>query len=297
MNGDGDASKKGSWQTLTTGFGASTSYIGPELFFGKTLTDSVVGKKVALIKYSVGGTYLGKSEGWLPPSSYNGTGGTLYNNLISCITSAMKSINTAFDTSKYTPKYAGFVWLQGEFDAYDTIYANAYAKNLKNLISDIRTKVSVSDLPVILPLIDTLSDWTYYSIVRAADVAMKQQLTNVDTLETKYCPMASGSIYEAHLHYNAKGQVTIGTVSAQRWLAMKYNYGQAVPVAYRYSQKAIQQQTSFTNSSSGMLFDVSGRRIVKMNGQTENMPFGIFITNSNQTNAQYKVILNGIKTR
>jgi hypothetical protein len=296
MNGDGDASKKGSWQTLATGFGATTSYIGPELFFGKTLTDSVVGKKVALIKYSIGGTYLGKSDGWLPPSSNNGTGGTLYNNLISCMTSAMNSINTAFDTSKYTPKYAGFVWLQGEFDAYDLTLSNAYATNLKNLISDIRTKVNVSDLPVILPLIDTLSDWTYYSIVRAADVAMKQQLTNVDTLETKYCPMGTGS-YVAGLHYNAKGQVTIGTVSAQRWLAMNYNYGQAVPVAYRYSQKSIQQQAYFTQSSSGMLFDVSGRRIMKMNGQSKNVPFGIFITNSNHADAQYRVILNSRNTR
>jgi hypothetical protein len=287
---EGDASKLKKWLTLGTGFGSNANNIGPELFLGRTLSDSFPGTKIALIKCSSGSTYLGKASDWLPPSSNNGTGGTLYQRMVNSIDVALKAFDDAFDTAQYTPKWAGFVWLQGEFDAYDTIYANAYKKNLTNLINDLRAQLKVSDLPVIIPMIDAQNQWTYNSIVRAADVAVTKTLKNVDTLDTK-------GYSTDGTHYKAQGQVKIGTVTAQRWINMKYNYGQPVPVAYRYSQKSIQQQASFTNSSSGMLFDVSGRRIVKMNGQAKNMPFGIFITNSNRADAQYKVILNGIKTR
>ncbi|HAJ79208.1 MAG TPA: hypothetical protein DCO75_05505 [Fibrobacteres bacterium] len=288
---EGDASKKLTWLTLGTGFGSKANNIGPELFLGRTLSDSFPTTKFAFIKCCSGSTYLGKASDWLPPSSNDGKGGGLYRKMVdTAIVNALKTFNTAFDTAQYTPKWAGFVWLQGEFDANDTTYANPYEKNLTNLINDLRAQLKVDDLPVIIPMIDVQNQWKYNSIVRAADVKVAQTLENVDTLDTKgYATDGT--------HYTGQGQVKIGTVSAQRWLAMKYNYGQAVPVAYRYSQKSIQQQASFTNSSSGLLFDVSGRRMVKMNGQTENMPFGIFITNRNQADAQYKVILNGIKTR
>lgn len=274
---EGDATKLRKWLTLGPGFGSSASNIGPELYLGRTLSDSFPTTQIALIKCCSGSTYLGKASDWLPPSSNNGTGGALYRKMVdTAIVNALKTFNTAFDTTQYTPKWAGFVWLQGEFDAEDLTLSNAYNTNLTNLIKDIRNQLKVSDLPVIIPLIDVQTQWTYNSIIRAAEVAMTTTYKNVDTRDTKGYP-TNGT------HYTGPGQVKIGTVTAQRWMKMKYNYGQIVPVTYQYSPSSnVQQQAYGALLSPSFIFDVAGRRIRTSNGSFENMPFGVFIATYKQ---------------
>jgi hypothetical protein len=270
---DGDGSKLGKWQTLGPGFGATASNLGPELYFGRTLSDSMPGKKIALIKDSKGGTYLAKATEWLPPSSNNGTGGTLYNTMMNHIDAALKSFNSAFDTSQYTPRWAGFVWLQGEFDAFDKTMSGAYEKNLTNLIHDIRAKVKVDDLPTILPMIDVQSQWTNNSIIRAADVAVKQKLKNVDTMDTKGLP-TDGS------HYRAAGYVKIGHVCALRWLNLHFNYGPSVGIGANYSHLTISRQPAHAVTLPiDALFDVSGRRIRCARGAHGSGP-GLLLTHN-----------------
>jgi hypothetical protein len=285
MDAEGDAAKRGKWLTLGPGFGSTSSNLGPELFFGRILSDSAPGKskKIALIKDAVSGTTLGQAGGWLPPSSNNGTGGTLYKNMMTHIDKAMKSFTTAFDTSKFTPRWAGFVWLQGENDAMQQSTASTYETNLTNLIKDIRAKVEVPDLPVILPMIDVQSRWTYNSQVRAADVACKQKLKNVDTMDTKGLPTNG-------IHYMAQGHVKIGTICAQRWLNMNFTYGNGtVPIVYHNRQPEISMLYQVLPFSSGILFDVMGRKIGALDGkglksmlQQSGQNNGIFILQFNQ---------------
>lgn len=246
---EGDASKMKKWSTLGPGFGSSGSCLGPELFFGRTLSDSMPGKKIAFIKVAKSGTYLGKATEWLPPSSNNGTGGTYYQSMMTSIDAALKAFNSAFDTTQYAPKWAGFVWLQGEFDAMDQTLADKYETNLTNLIKDIRTKTGVNDFPIILPMIDVQSRWTYNSKVRAADIAVKNKLENVDTMDTKGLP-SNG------IHYSAAGQVKIGTISAQRWLNMDY-FGH-VPVVYYSKNTTRIVPLSITETA---VFDLTGRKL------------------------------------
>lgn len=259
MDADGDAAKKKKWLTLGTGFGATSSNLGPELSFGRALSDSMPGKKIAIIKDAVGGTYLSKTGGWLPPSSNNGTGGTLYKNMMTAIDAAMKSIGGAFDSTLYTPRWAGFVWLQGENDALDQTSANAYEKNLTNLIKGIREKVNVADLPVILPLIAIQSIWPHDSTVRVADVTVKQKLPNIDTLDTKEFPSDG-------IHFKAAGYWKIGGLAALRWLNMHYNYGPVVPVAYQNRRPEAARRFQASSLSLVNIFDVSGRTVGAFDG-------------------------------
>jgi lysophospholipase L1-like esterase len=253
---DCDASKKGKWLPLGPGFGSQAVNFGLELFLGKTLSDSMPGVKIAFIKNSVCGTVLGQSDAWLPPSSNKGTGGTLYKNMMTHIDAAMKSFGSAFDTANYIPRWAGFIWLQGESDAMNQNLANAYEANLDNLIKDIRAKVGAADLPVVLPLITTLPKWTYNVKIRDADVAMKLKLKNVDTLETKEYQTPDG------MHYNAAGQMQIGTIAALRWLAMKYADGIAVPVVHDHAAPpALFREQRWTASRPVLLFDMTGRLV------------------------------------
>ncbi len=275
-----DNGKLKKWLTLGPGFGSSTSNIGPELFIGRTLSDSLPTTKIALIKVCCGSTYLGNyaskpNDCWVPPSSNNGKAGPHYMRMLSAIETAFKSFNSAFDTAQYIPRWAGFVWFQGEFDGQVKSLADAYEANLSCLINDVRKDLKVNDLPVIIPMIDVQSQWTYNSIVRAADVAVKQKLKNVDTMDTKGLP-TDGT------HYKAAGYIKIGQICALRWMNMHFNYGPPVPIICNYSySSASQQMKQAASLPPCALFDLSGRRIYGAfeNGFNPSISrHGVFIT-------------------
>lgn len=249
---EGDNSKMRKWLTLEPGFGSSQlnggkTAFGPELLFGKTVSDSLPGIKIAIIKDAVSGTSLAESNnGWRPPSS-GGTVGTLYSNMMKHIKDALGSL----DTTKYTIHMAGFVWLQGEFDAMDKTQkqANEYETNLTNLIKDIRDTLNTEDLPVILPMIDAQSIWTYNAKVRAADIAVRNKLENVDTLDTK-------GFETDGIHYKAPGVIKIGRIAAQRWLAMNYySPVSVIPVSRNTMRPLIISDRDLS------FFDCAGRKI------------------------------------
>lgn len=276
LEGDGSQNKKGKWLTLGMGFDAFGSTLGPELSFGRTLSDSMADTKIAFIKSAVGGTYLGKSGEWLPPSSNNGKGGTLYQNMMGHIEAALKSFNSAFDTAQYMPRWAGFVWFQGEFDAYDMTYAGAYEQNLTNLINDIRKHVEVEDLPIIIPMIDVQNQWTHNSVVRTADIKVSQNMENVDTVDTKGLP-TDGT------HYRADGYITIGHRCAQRWLSMNYKYSPVVAVKNPIRQMP-RDRFQVVPYSSTALFNLSGR-LIAADRSFDRLPYGVVISTLHQPGA------------
>ena len=263
------------WATLGPGFGNDANHFGPELFFGKTLSDSMPGVKIAFIKDASSGTYLGQTGGWLPPSSNNGTGGTLYRNMMTHIDKALASFNKAFDTAQYEPRWAGFVWLQGEFDGMDQNLANKYETNLTNLIKDIRAKAGVENLPVIIEMIKPVSMWQYAATIRAAEVACAQKLENVDTMDTKDLALSSDNV-----HYNAASMIKIGAISAQRWLKMEFTASWwDSPVVYR-SKDNMARPVSRTLSEAGFpaaIFDLRGRSVSAAHSAKTTAAHGLFI--------------------
>lgn len=245
------------WSTLEPGFGGDRDHFGPELYFGKVLADSMPDTKIAFIKDATSGTYLGQSGGWLPPSS--GGPGTLYRNMMNHIDDALEQFNDAFDTSRYSPRWAGFIWHQGEFDAWnDRGLAEEYEENLTNLVNDIREMAGDDSMPAIIPMI-TGTMWQYQNIVRDAECAVAEKLVNADTMDTDGYALSRDNI-----HFNAESQMKIGTICAERWLAMEYcnewwTDTIPTPVAYRPVTTAV---TAAPLPSSGLtFFDLSGRKI------------------------------------
>lgn len=251
-----DNNKK-KWSNLGMGFGQDATHFGPELFFGKVLSDSMSGKKIGFIKNAKSGTYLGQTGGWMPPSSNNGTGGTLYKGMMTQIDTALKNFNTAFDTTQYSPRWVGFIWLQGEFDGMDATLADKYEVNMTNLIKDIRTKTNVEDLPVIMAMIKPISNWKFADKVRSANIAIKSKLKNCDTMDTKNLALSSDNV-----HYSGKSMVIIGTECAQRWLAMKYL--KDIPVRITIPSLASTNAPSFTPLQPAATFDLSGRKMASL---------------------------------
>jgi hypothetical protein len=170
--------------------------------------------------------------------------------------------------------------LQGEFDGWqdaDKKYADAYETNLTNLIKDIRTKTSTPDLPVIIPMIYLGGMWKLAATIRTAEVAVTKKLENCDTTETKDYKLTDGA------HYDAAGMVKIGTICAQRWLAMKY-LDVVVPVINAPGKNI---SIALPISKNVTSYDLTGRKIVQL-------PVGI-LDNTAERSIHMIINVNGNK--
>ncbi len=183
------------WQALKPGLGATPHNFGPELTFGQDASAYFRGDKIAIIKFSVGGTTL--NEDWRPPSS-GGAVGWLYTNFINDVTSALDTL-----TKNYLVEIMGVCWMQGEYDALDKTKANNYQSNLGNFISDVRTQLNKSQLPFVVGMIDCSSSWKYNATVRQAEINVAKTTTAVSIFDTH-------SLGTDGVHYNTAGQIELG---------------------------------------------------------------------------------------
>ncbi len=215
-DGEIDASKKKKWMNNGMDFGHAAGWFGPELVFGKTLSDSLSGTKIALIKHSVGSTYL--ATDWRPPSS-GGTVGSLFTNAMATVKSGLAALDP-----QYTPVWSGVLWMQGEFDGNNQTYANEYQSNLANFVKDVRAQLNAPNLPFIIGMIDSSNNWRYAGTIRAAERAVAKNGTNISTVDTK-------GFETDGTHYKLNGMIALGKGFAIDYLA-KYNTptGVMVPV-------------------------------------------------------------------
>ncbi len=107
---------------------------GPELAFGRGLTDQLKDKKIALIKFAEGGTSLAKD--WNPEVKER-----LYPAFLEFTRKSLKELKDQGHT--YTIR--GMIWHQGESDA--ALTAEDYQKRLTAFITAVRTDLKVADLP------------------------------------------------------------------------------------------------------------------------------------------------------
>jgi hypothetical protein len=121
---------------------------GPELSFTKKVISDDV--KIAIIKYSFGGTALYPGAGygdWHPDQKR-----------INHLDNALSTINNAFDVADINGDVrldrlipSGIIWMQGESDDDHSKGASeAYYDNLKNLINLLRASLRNEKLPVII---------------------------------------------------------------------------------------------------------------------------------------------------
>jgi hypothetical protein len=202
-DGEIDNSKKKKWLNNGMDFGHAIGWFGPELVFGKTLSDSLAGTKIALIKHSVGSTYL--ATHWRPPSS-GGTTGQLYTAMLATVKAGLASLDP-----QYTPEWSGILWMQGEFDGQNQSYANEYQTNLGNFVKDVRSELKAPTVPFIIGMIDSSRSWQFAGTIRAAERAVAKNVTNVGLVDT-YGFATDGT------HYKLDGMIALGKGYAMNWL-------------------------------------------------------------------------------
>ncbi len=187
---------------------------GAELVLGRVLGTTKY-SPTSLIKVAQGGTSL--YVNWLPPSAARRTGrpvGPLYTDLSRRIKSLQTNPASVHpDCASRSCRWAGFVWFQGENDAFDLSNAQAYGQNLKDFIADVRSEVGSSKLPVVVVKIGS---WAQ-SLSHGSTVAAAQQAI---VAADPYAGLVTTEDLSGFYHYDPAAQLIIGERVAKALIPM-----------------------------------------------------------------------------
>jgi hypothetical protein len=230
----------GIWAPLQAGHGTGFSSdgifnrlsdrFGVELSLASRLQELYPGERIALIKYSRGGTSIdsmatGRFGCW-EADFYGSTGINQYDHFLKTVSTAMKNSDIDGDGKQDILVPAGIVWMQGESDAgFTEEIARRYYFNLKRLMDLIRASFHSDDLPVVLGKIsDSWDDpndgkvWDHAELVQYAQEKYARTDGNAAIVrETRYYK------YSDTWHYDSEGYVDLGKRFAEALYKLEMN--------------------------------------------------------------------------
>lgn len=215
----------GIWAKLLPGHGWEFSsdgkenklsgFFGPELSFAKKIQEYYPNEKIAIIKYSRGGTSLdsvaaGRYGSWEP--DFNGQNGiNQYDHFLKTIQMAMNKKDIDNDGVEDYLIPSGVLWMQGESDAYREEVANRYYENLKRLMNLVRAALHKDDLPIVIGKISDSGNtergkvYSYSELVQYAQEKFARTDQNVAiTRSTQHYS------YSDAYHYDSRGYIDLG---------------------------------------------------------------------------------------
>lgn len=220
----------GKWVQLTSGHGWEFSfdgkennlsdYFGPELSFAKKLQEYYPNEKIAIIKYSRGGTSLdslaaGRWGSWEP--DFRGENGiNQYDHFLRTVRLAFDEKDIDNDGIEDYLIPSGIIWMQGESDSYREEVANRYFDNLKRLMDLIRAALHQDDLPVVIGKISDSGNnevgkvWKYGELVQYA----QEKFARTDQSAAIVRSTQHYNYYD-RWHYDSKGYIDLGEKFAE----------------------------------------------------------------------------------
>jgi len=229
-NSVGDNEKHGGngrWNQLQPGHGVGFSSdlknnkysdrFGVELSFASTLQQLHPNEKIAIIKYSRGGTSLDSLAAYGGSWDPNFSGTNQYDHFLATLRKAfnIKDINKDGITDILVPQ--GIIWMQGESDAtYTKKLAKKYFSHLKRMMKLQRAAFHDNDLPVVIGKIsDSYSDenrkvWKFLELVQMAQEKFVALDRNAQIIRStkKYD-------YSDPWHYDSQGFIDLGNQFAK----------------------------------------------------------------------------------
>ena len=234
----------GIWQALQPGFGTGfrtdgvtnrlSDRFGPELLFGHTMGQQPGDTKVAIIKYSLGGSGLAEGVGysnWHPDFS-QGAGINQYDNALKTLRNALAHGDIDGDGIADRLVPSGIVWMQGEADAYDSqAAADAYRANLERLMGLLRAALRVDDLPLVIGRVTDSGMSEDGSVMDYIETVQKAQQDFVkNDACAEYVKATDDLPYlEDGWHYNTEGFIRLGTAFAEAMIELEQRCGHNEP--------------------------------------------------------------------
>jgi len=191
---------------LAVGFDGQSQNLGPEHGFGRRMVERS-GEQIYVVKVGLGATTL--AEDWHPAGVNN-----WHDRLQQTVAEALAELSA----QGIAYEIKGLVWMQGESDVWNAAYAADYEQNLTLLIADMRDRYG-DNLAVAIGLIRgdlPADDPTPLPVVRAAQRAVAKRDERVFLVDTDALGEGTVILQEDNVHYNARGQVLLGTAFANK---------------------------------------------------------------------------------
>ena len=213
---------KGRWSRLQPGHGVGfksngkqnqySDRFGVELSFAKEIQQQFPDRKIALIKYSRGGTSIAEDAAgnfgcWEP--DFDGI--NQYDHFLATLRYAFAQNDIDGDGTQDRLIPSGILWMQGESDAhYTEEIAQKYYSNLTRLMNLIRASLRQDDLPVVIGQISYAQksppSWKHGEIVRAAQAKYAGTDPSAALVTT-----TDNYGYSDPWHYDTAGYLDLGT--------------------------------------------------------------------------------------
>ena len=234
----------GLWEQLQPGFGLGfktdgqvnqrTWRFGPELNFGRTLVSLDRKRRVAIIKYSMGGTALAVGAGygnWHPDYAV-GNGINQYDHALATIRNALSHTDIDGDRRDDVLVPAGIIWMQGEADAFHSPEtARDYRENLERMMNLLRDALGDPGLPVVIGKITDSGmsdDGTVMDYIDTVQKAQKSFVADDECAALVTDTDTYGYIYDGW-HYDSDGYVQMGAAFARAAIELARTCGRRKP--------------------------------------------------------------------
>jgi acetyl esterase/lipase len=227
----GTVDGRGIWAELRPGHGAGftsngdtnnySEKFGIEITFARRLRELNPNSKIAIIKYSRGGTSIdvraaSRFGSWDP--DYNDYMQiNQYDHFLATIRNAMAVRDIDGDGRDDILVPAGIVWMQGESDGYlSREIADKYESHLRRLMELMRAALRTDDLPVVIGRIsDSGQDddgkvWDYGDIIRQAQASFVKSDGNAALVTS-----TDNYGYSDPWHYDTNGYIDLGNRFAE----------------------------------------------------------------------------------
>jgi hypothetical protein len=229
----------GMWAPLGPGFGTGfstngqtnepSSRFGPELTFGATLADLRPDSRVALIKYSLGGSGLAAGVGFgsWDPDYREGAGRNQYDHALRTIQNALSQADIDGDGTPDRLVPAGIIWMQGEADAeHSQEAADAYETNLGRLMNLLRSALGDEDLPVVIGKVTDSGMADDGSVMDHIETVQQAQARFTETDRcARLVTITDNLAYPSNdaWHYDTEGYLRLGVAFAAAVLELQRN--------------------------------------------------------------------------
>lgn len=231
MGKDGSpADGRGIWSPLRAGHGRNfasdgkanrySDCFGLELSFARSLREKYPDRKIALIKYSRGGTSIDAAASaaerfgcWDPEwqgGEGQGKGINQFDHFLATLENARADgdIDDDGETDRLIP--AGILWMQGESDAMEPEVAAEYEENLADLMGRIREAFGSENTPIVIGRITDWDVWIHGEVVRAAQASFVAKDGNA-SLVTSTDEYGNSDKW----HYDTAGYLDLGKKFAE----------------------------------------------------------------------------------